>query len=246
MAFAAGLARWGNRLITLAAALLLGVLALYGGWSLWDMAATQRAARPGETLQFKPLAEAPADSPGFAQLQAMNPDVCAWLTLDGTGIDYPVVQGKDNLAYINTDVYGDFSLAGAIFLDSRCAADFTDAYSLLYGHHMESGGMFTDIVQFTGADYFAAHTTGTLVTNSKTYGITLFACVQTDAYDPVLYDPGARSGPALLAYIQAHAVQYRAPGDGPVIGFSTCASGETNGRVILFGQLKTKEETAAS
>ena len=93
MLLAAKLARWGDRLLTLAAALLLGALALFGAWSLWDIAATRRAALPGETLRFKPLAAAPEASPGFAELQARNPDVCGWLTLDDTHIDYPVVQG---------------------------------------------------------------------------------------------------------------------------------------------------------
>ena len=119
------------------AALLLGALALFGAWSLWDIAATRRAALPEQTLRFKPLAAAPADSPGFAELRALNPDVCGWLTLDGTRIDFPVVQGADNMVYVNTDVYGDFSLSGAIFLDSRCPADFTAPYSIVYGHHIE-------------------------------------------------------------------------------------------------------------
>ena len=85
---------------------------------------------------------------------------------------------------------------------------------MVYGHHIEDGGMFGDIVQFTQSDYFAAHTTGTLITDDTTYNIALFACVQADAYDPVLYDP-AQSPDALLAYIKAHAVQYRTPGSGP-------------------------------
>ena len=233
------LARWGNRLITLAAGLLLGALALYGVWSLWDIAATRFAALPGETLRFKPLTDAADAGPGFAELRALNPDVCGWLTLDGTRIDYPVVQGADNMIYVNTDVYGDFSLSGAIFLDARCAADFTAPYSIVYGHHIEDGGMFGDIVQFAGADYFAAHTTGTLVTDDTAYTIALFACVQTDAYDPVLYDP-AQDPATRLSYIQAHAVQYRAPGSGPVVAFSTCAEAATNGRVLLFGQLRAQ------
>lgn len=237
MLLAAKLARWGNRLLSLAAGLLLGVLALYAAWSLWDISATRRAALPGETLQFKPLAAAPAESPGFAELCALNPDVCGWLTLDGTRIDFPVVQGADNMVYVNTDVYGDFSLSGAIFLDTRCARDFTAPYSIIYGHHIEDGGMFGDIVQFTQSDYFAAHTTGTLITDDTTYTIALFACVQTDAYDPVLYDP-AQSADALLDYIRAHAVQYRTPGDGPLVAFSTCTEAATNGRVLLFGQLR--------
>ena len=158
------------------------------------------------------------------------------LTLDGTRIDFPVVQGADNMVYVNTDVYGDFSLSGAIFLDSRCPADFTAPYSIVYGHHIEDGGMFGDIVQFTQSDYFAAHTTGTLITDDTAYNIALFACVRADAYDPVLYDP-AQSPDALLAYIKAHAVQYRTPGSGPVVAFSTCTEAATNGRVLLFGQL---------
>lgn len=239
MRLAAKLARWGNRLLTLAAGLLLGVLALYAVWSLWDMAATRRAALPEETLRFKPMADAPADSPGFAELQALNPDVCGWLTLDGTRVDYPVVQGADNMVYVNTDVYGNFSLSGAIFLDTRCPADFTAPYSILYGHHIEDGGMFGDIVRFTQADYFAAHTTGTLVTGDAVYDIALFACVQTDAYDPVLYDP-AQSGETLLAYIREHAVQYRTPGSGPLVAFSTCTEAATNGRVLLFGWLRAQ------
>ena len=92
------------------------------------------------------------------------------------------------------------------------------------------------IVQFTQSDYFAAHTTGTLITDDTAYNIALFACVRADAYDPVLYDP-AQSPDALLAYIKAHAVQYRTPGSGPVVAFSTCTEAATNGRVLLFGQL---------
>ena len=192
MLLAAKLARWGDRLLTLAAALLLGALALFGAWSLWDIAATRRAALPEQTLRFKPLAAAPADSPGFAELRALNPDVCGWLTLDGTRIDFPVVQGADNMVYVNTDVYGDFSLSGAIFLDSRCPADFTAPYSIVYGHHIEDGGMFGDIVQFTQSDYFAAHTTGTLITDDTAYDITP-ACGPTPTTPCSTTPPKART-----------------------------------------------------
>ena len=71
------------------------------------------------------------DNPAsFEELLGINPDVCAWVTLDNTAIDYPVVQGEDNFTYVNTDVYGDFSLAGSIFLDVNCDKNFTDPYSL--------------------------------------------------------------------------------------------------------------------
>ena len=44
----------------------------------------------------------------------------------------------------------------------------------------------------------------------------------------------------LVAYIKAHAVQYRTPGSGPVVAFSTCTEAATNGRVLLFGQLRAQ------
>ena len=212
---------------------------LAGCEAAWQLA---RRGIPVTLREMKPQKMTPAHhSPGFAELRALNPDVCGWLTLDGTRIDFPVAQGADNMVYVNTDVYGDFSLSGAIFLDSRCPADFTAPYSIVYGHHIEDGGMFGDIVQFTQSDYFAAHTTGTLITDDTAYNIALFACVRADAYDPVLYDPvlydPAQSPDALLAYIKAHAVQYRTPGSGPVVAFSTCTEAATNGRVLLFGQL---------
>ena len=207
---------------------------LAGCEAAWQLA---RRGIPVTLREMKPQKMTPAHhSPGFAELRALNPDVCGWLTLDGTRIDFPVVQGADNMVYVNTDVYGDFSLSGAIFLDSRCPADFTAPYSIVYGHHIEDGGMFGDIVQFTQSDYFAAHTTGTLITDDTAYNVALFACVRADAYDPVLYDP-AQSPDALLADLKAHAVQYRTPGSGPVVAFSTCTEAATNGRVLLFGQL---------
>lgn len=130
-------------------AVLLMLLAVYAGYALWDNQQVYAAAEEvrASLLELKPSLEGPS----FAELRAINPDVCAWVTLDDTGVDYPVVQGRDNLTYVNTDVYGKFSLAGTIFLDSRCASDFSDAYGLLYGHHMVSGQMFGDLENYQDA-----------------------------------------------------------------------------------------------
>ena len=118
-------------------AVLLMLLAVYAGYALWDNQQVYAAAAEVRTslLEMKPA----EDGPSFAALRAVNPDVCAWVTLDGTGVDYPVVQGEDNLTYVNTDVYGNFSLSGSIFLDSRCAPDFTEGYGLLYGTTWSTG-----------------------------------------------------------------------------------------------------------
>lgn len=240
---AAKLARAGDRLVSLLAAGLILLMLLYGGYSLWDTAMVFNGAfLSSDLLQFKPAAGDPDSNPTLAELQAINPDVLGWLTIDDTHIDYPVVIGETDMEYVNKDVYGDFALSGSIFLDSDNARDLSDAYTLVYGHHMDNGAMFGDVVEFVNTDYFESHPSGTLYLPDATYTIEIFACVQVDAFDSMIYDPLAQNGDVseLLNYVDEIAVQSRYIGVQPtdkVIGLSTCAEAETNGRVVIFGRL---------
>lgn len=242
---AAKLARFGDRMVSIFAAALILLMLLYGGYSLWDTAMVYNGAfLSSDLLQYKPAAGGDPDSnPTLNELQAINPDVCAWLTIDDTHIDYPVVIGDDDMEYVNKDVYGEFALSGSIFLDSDSSRDLSDSYTLVYGHHMDNGAMFGDVVEFVNADYFESHPTGTLYLPDATYHIEIFACVQVDAYDSMVYNPKAQPDgdvSELLNYVDEIAVQSRyigvQPGD-QVIGLSTCAEAETNGRVVIFGRL---------
>ena len=237
-AWVSALADTGDRLVGLAAGCLFSVLLVFSGYCLWDSATVVSGARvTPQLLKAKPE----QDSPTLAELQAQNPDVCGWLTLDDTHIDYPVVQGADDLEYVNKAADGSFALSGAVFLSAANRADFSDAYNLLYGHHMENGAMFGDLTQFSESEYFADHTAGTLYAEGASYELQVFACVLTDAYDPVIYTPS--TDPAALAeYIRAHAVQYRDPPEGcRVAAISTCDDSRTNGRVAVFAALKGGE-----
>lgn len=240
---AARAARLGNGLLSLVAGLMCLILILYGGYSLWDTFRIGRNAFASETLlKYKPKA---GEEAGFDELRALNPDVAAWITLDDTHIDYPVVQGADDMEYINQDVYGEFSLSGTIFLSCLNSRDFSDSYSLLYGHHMENGSMFGDVTKFTEETYFTEHREGTLYLPEAAWKLHIFACVSTDAYDSVVYACGETADrEKLLSYIREHAVQYREEsGQGPILGLSTCADEEeTNGRVIVFGFLEKPKE----
>lgn len=196
-----------------------------------------------DLMKFKPTGE-DGDNPTLEELMKLNPDVRGWITIDDTHIDYPVVQGETDMEYINKDVYGEFSLSGSIFLDCRNSADFSDAYCLLYGHHMENGAMFGDVVEFADKSYFQEHKTGRMYLPGDTWKITLFACVKADAYDDYIYDPDQWNDENMeefLHYIKDQSVQYRDIGitaDDVVIGLSTCAEAQTNGRVVIFGRLE--------
>ena len=247
---AAKLARLGDRLVSLLAGGLILLMLLYGGYSLWDTAMVYSGAfLSEELLAFKPASDDPNSNPTLTELQEINPDVRAWLTVYETNIDYPVVQGETDWDYINTDIYGEFALSGSIFLDSRNSPDFSDAYNIVYGHHMDNGGMFGDVVEFVNTSYFQAHPTGRIYLPDATYDITLFACVQTDAYDSMIYNPtpSDKDVGRLLAYIQDNAVQSRDIGvkeSDQIIGLSTCAEAQTNGRVVIFGRLNRVSEAA--
>ena len=204
-------------------AVLLMLLAVYAGYALWDNQQVYAAAEEvrASLLELKPSLEGPS----FAELRAINPDVCAWVTLDDTGVDYPVVQGRDNLTYVNTDVYGKFSLAGTIFLDSRCASDFSDAYGLLYGHHMVSGQMFGDLENYQDAAFLREHTAGALLLPASERRI--FAPEEQ------------RDTAALLDWAADTALCWREEARRPeqVLALTTCSSAFTDARTVVLAAI---------
>lgn len=133
--------------------------------------------------------EEPVDDSLFGQLKAINPDITAWITLPGTAIDYPVMQGNTNYSYINTDVYGNFALAGSIFLDSRNSEDYTDSYSLLYGHNMSEHRMFSDVNLYKEEEFFEENTLGMLLLPDGNHIFEILAVIVTSASDSGLMNP---------------------------------------------------------
>jgi sortase B len=243
---AAALTQRGDRLLDAVISFFLIVTLLFGGFGLWDTwNIYHKAGVDSELLKYKPFATGEdTPNPTLEELQKINEDVCAWLTVDDTNIDYPVVQGESNMEYLNWAVDKSFSLSGSIFLDYRNSNDFSDPYSLIYGHHMEGEVMFGEIPYFLESDYFQSHTTGTVFTIEHTYYIQWFACLETDAYDMKIYNPTVYtdqdSVADLLSYLEDSATQYRDIGvsaSDRLIALSTCATAGTDGRVILIGRL---------
>jgi len=237
-------ARIGNKILSGIAVLMIMLLFSFGGHSLWDgLMVREGTFLSRDLLKYKPES---GDEASLSQeeLMAINPDTRGWITIDDTRIDYPVLHGETDMTYINTDIYGEFSLAGSIFLSCLNQTDFSDQYNLVYGHHVDNGGMFGDVVEFVHTDYFNTHQTGTLFLKNQIYDIELFACIEADAYDRLIYSPGSECDIAeLLAYLVADSTQYREIGvttEDNIVGLSTCADAQSNDRVILFGRLNKK------
>jgi len=120
---------------------------------------------PVETLDRGPEPET-AEEPGVLihPLVEINPDFVGWINIPGTDVDYPVVQGADNAFYLNTTFRGERNVAGAIFMDYRVAGDFTTPITLLYGHNMRDGSMFSSLLHFLDAGFLNEYREITIVT----------------------------------------------------------------------------------
>ena len=241
---AAMAASGGNRILSIMAGILILLMLSYGVYSLWDTYKIYaNSFADEELLKFRPTDDG-EDNPTLKDLKKLNPDVKAWIQVPKTNIDYPVVQGQDDMEYINKNVYGEFELSGAIFLSCLNKDDFSDPYNLVYGHNMKNGGMFADVADFTNKEYFETHQKGKLYLTDATRKIRFFACMKVTAADAKIYHPdGYRKENLkdLLDYIQANAVQYRdlnVADENSLIALSTCSEAETNGRVVLIGKLE--------
>lgn len=93
----------------------------------------------------------------FASLQAINPDIVAWLRIPGV-LEYPVARGEDNSYYLNHTVQKTYNIAGSIFLDYRNERDFSDSKNIIYGHNMKDGSMFHVLRNYQDIDFFQEHT----------------------------------------------------------------------------------------
>lgn len=235
--------------VNLIVILCLSVAGIYAAYALWDNNRVYAAASDVQAgmLEIKPVIEETGEA-SFEELLAVNPDVCAWITLDNTNVDYPVLQGSTNLTYINQDVYGNFSLAGSIFLDSRNARDFSDAYALLYGHHMENSGMFGDLDLYKDQDFFDENSTGTLILPDKSYNLEIFACLLIDAGEDSIFDPEQWQTDidGLLAFARTNSVHLRGETlakleqtETPkILALSTCSSEFTDARTVILAMME--------
>lgn len=241
----ADISRIGEKILDRLVAIILILVILFAGYSLWNSYMLYRGGFAGdELLKFKPQMTADGENPTLWDLMKINEDVVAWVTIDDTNIDHPVLQGEDNMEYVNKDVYKNFALSGSIFLDYRNKKDFTDPYSLLYGHHMDQGGMFGDVVLFENKDYFDKHRTGTLYLPDKTYNIEIFMCSKVDAYDRLVFNPTSIATmdqrQALIDHARQTKLQERdiKIGNDKIIALSTCEKATTNGRTVILGVLR--------
>ena len=229
-----------NFTVNLAILTIIMLIIAYAGYALWDSNRIHYAADKSHYAKYKPTVKNEGRS--FKELQALNDEVIAWLSVYGTNIDYPVTQGQNNMKYVDTNAEGQYSLSGSIFLDCNNSRHFDDFNSILYGHHMAKRVMFGEIGDFREKNMFDAHRYGSLYFNEKDHGIEFFAYIHTDAYDTSVFVAGVNEDErqGYLDNLLRGAMYKRDIGvtsEDQIVLLSTCSSSSTNGRDVLAGRL---------
>lgn len=183
----------------------------------------------------------------FAAMREKYPDVVGWIYGANTGLDWPIVQTAEEGGeyYLYRDIDGKDNKNGTVFLDWRCASDFSTQNNMIYGHNMKTGLMFAPLIKYKSQAFYDAHSYLYLYTPSQTYKVNLFAgCIvehDADVYSLTLSD----------SYIQeciqnsTFKSSYGAP-TGNILTLSTCDYDFDNARYVVMGELVPVKNPAES
>ena len=90
----------------------------------------------------------------FEMLKEKNKKTVGWLKVEGTEVQYPLVQAKDNSYYLTHSFDNSYNTAGWPFVDYRNKLDGTDKNVIIYGHNRKDGSMFSSLRNILNKDWY--------------------------------------------------------------------------------------------
>ena len=258
--------------LTIAGAALFAVLFLFAGAMLfWQHTDGKQSAdtfeavadliQPVETPH--PEIEDGTDEPDpkplaldkYAAVHEQNSDFVGWVSIDGTNINYPVMQTIDNPNfYLKHGFEKQYSNYGVPYVQENCVLGFSDNL-VIYGHHMNDGSMFADLCKYESEDFCREHSTIHFDTLSGLGEYEVVAAFKTVAYseegfkfyhfvnaeDETDFDAFVSQCKALAPYDTGVDAEY---GD-KLITLSTCEYSRPNGRMVVVAKLITPSSVEA-
>ncbi|MBQ3556176.1 MAG: class B sortase [Oscillospiraceae bacterium] len=116
----------------------------------------------------------------LAGLRQTNPDVQGWISIPGTQLDYPFLQGEDNQYYLNHTWQGKRNAAGSVFLECTAQPDFSDFNTIVYAHNMKNGSMFGSLRQYRTQSHWQKHPCIYIVNDSGIHRYEIFAAFEAE------------------------------------------------------------------
>lgn len=182
----------------------------------------------------------------YAELYAQNSDFMGWLRIDGTGIDYPVMQSKDDPDfYLKHNISKEYSRFGIPYMQANC--NLSSDNIIIYGHNIKSKSMFNELTKYKDKDFYTAHKYITFDTLDEHRTYEVIAAFKTVAYS----DSGFR----YYAFVNANTVEefndyvekckalsfydtgVTAEYGDKLLTLSTCEYSQKNGRLAVIAKL---------
>lgn len=98
------------------------------------------------------------------ELHSQNEDICAWIEIADTNINYPVLHTNNNEFYLNHDYEKKYSVRGSIFLDKDVDLNKPSSNFLMYGHRNKQGAMFEQLLKYKDKEFYENHKTIKFIT----------------------------------------------------------------------------------
>jgi sortase B len=164
-------------------------------------------------------------------------DYTGWIKIENSKIDYPVVKGKDNEFYLDYNYKKEKSDAGAIFMDRRNLGNRYDKHTIIYGHNLKEGTMFTDLNKYLKEDFYKTNdliSFEDLYSNYQYKVISAYYISANDYTIPFELDEEIMND---LLERSIHESNYEYDSDDRFLTLATCNYILNNGRMIVHGVL---------
>ena len=147
--------------------------------------------------------EVPEKNIDFERLHRdVSEDIYAWIYIPNTNINYPVFQHPtDNAYYLEHNVDGSEGYPGCIYTENYNSKDFSDPQTVIYGHNMRDGTMFSDLHKYEEQDFFDENRYVYIYTEDTVLVYKIFAAYQTNnAHQLLNFDFSREEN--LLSYLE--------------------------------------------
>lgn len=167
----------------------------------------------------------------------------SWIYIPETKIDYPLVQGPDNDYYMYKDAYGNENSAGAIFINFANSNNMTDPKTVIFGHNMLDGSMFTDLHKYNNEEWGKEHEDMYIyMENGEVKHYRVLCYLYTDPSNEAIYVVSKAEQPLNVArtLLEQADIAYNEYGGGLLVCLSTCKYHD-NRSVVIFEEIDSNK-----
>lgn len=118
----------------------------------------------------------------YQLLYELNTDMVGWISIEGTEINYPVVQSlHEPNFYLRRNFYKEKATCGTIYAREACNINTPSDNVTLYGHNMRNGTMFADLHNYEDPAFWANNRFVQFNTLKEYHTYEIFAVFKTSA-----------------------------------------------------------------